>query len=253
MTCSFVRTVRSYEILNSTSDTARELIERGGIELPLLVLAHSQSAGRGRGENRWWSDAGSLTFSLAFDPRSFDLNREQEPRIALATAVAIVRACGSIPTLGIRWPNDIEFQGKKLGGLLPESITTSNGLRFILGIGLNVTTNLSEAPEDVQQMATSLAEIGLHALDKTRVLSAILDRMEETFTQLANNDTLLAQAWNSIDLLRGQQVRLKLGTEIIQGIGAGIGVDGSLRLHTKIGDQVFYAGQVLRDFNATNK
>lgn len=246
MTSTFVRTFRAFETIGSTSDEARALAARPDIDLPLLVTTNTQTSGRGRGENKWWSDAGSLTFSLAFEPASFGLRREHESRIALATAVAIVRACQPIAPLGIRWPNDVECRGKKLGGLLPESIVTPIGPRFVLGVGLNVTTNMGEAPEDVRRMATSLAELGLRPPDKHLVLSAILDHMAESIAQLADDDSELAKAWSSLDLLRGQAVRLKLGAAIIEGTGAGIAADGSLILRTESGDRMFHAGQVLR-------
>ena len=247
MNSAFVKTVRGYDAIGSTSDEARALASSPDIALPLLVTANTQTAGRGRGENRWWSDAGSLTFSLAFEPHAIGLRREHESRIALAVAVAIVRACESIAPLGIRWPNDVECRGKKLAGLLPESIATAIGPRFLLGVGLNVTTKMEDAPEDVRRMATSLADQALKPPDKHLVLSAVLEQIAESLGRLADDDPVLARSWSELDLLRGHRVRLKLGAAIVEGIGAGIAPDGSLILRTEAGDRSFHAGQVLRD------
>ena len=94
--------------------------------LPLAVWAKSQTRGRGRGSHRWWSDAGSLTFTLAIDPAAHGLAVEHEPKLALATAVAVIEALTSSssvkPSIGIRWPNDLEVDGRKLGGILPERV-----------------------------------------------------------------------------------------------------------------------------------
>jgi len=130
MTAPFVRTLIHREVVASTSDLARELVEAGEVELPLAVRATRQTRGRGRGTHRWWSDSGSLTFTIALDPAPHGLRDEHAPRIALATAVAVVDAIAHLrlsETPGIRWPNDIEAGGRKLGGILPERVETRTG------------------------------------------------------------------------------------------------------------------------------
>ena len=64
----YVREVVHVEEVDSTNDLARRLVEAGSIEVPALVLADKQTQGRGQGANTWWSDDGSLTFSLVIDP-----------------------------------------------------------------------------------------------------------------------------------------------------------------------------------------
>src|SRR3954454_9162297 len=87
-----IRTVVHLEETGSTNDDARRLVSAGHARLPLLVTADSQTAGRGRGANAWWSDEGSLTFTLAIDPVDHGLTADHEPRLALAAAVAVVEA-----------------------------------------------------------------------------------------------------------------------------------------------------------------
>ena len=146
----FVNTTIAYDIVDSTSDRAAELVREGRCTLPLLVWARKQTQGRGRGTHEWWSDAGSLTLTLAIDPLVHGLTVENEPKLALATAVAVIEALNELelgsPSLGIRWPNDLEVEGRKLGGILPEHLETPHGHRILVGIGLNVQTNLAAAP-----------------------------------------------------------------------------------------------------------
>src|SRR5438309_3216915 len=66
---TFVRHVESHDVLASTNDRGIELAGEPNIPTPLLILAGEQTAGRGRGANRWWWGPGALTFSLVFDPR----------------------------------------------------------------------------------------------------------------------------------------------------------------------------------------
>src|SRR3954469_8435522 len=160
MSWPFVRTMVHREEIASTSDLARELIASEGAELPMAVRADRQTRGRGRGSNRWWSDTGSLTFTIALDPAAHGLRLEHEPRLALATAVAVVDALsplGLAGIVGIRWPNDVEVDGRKLGGILPERLETPPGPRLLIGLGLNVGSTIADAPPDVRELAIALA------------------------------------------------------------------------------------------------
>ena len=142
----FVRTMVERDVVDSTSDVAAALVRERSAVLPLAVWAHRQTRGRGRGTHEWWSDAGSLTFTLAIDPAAHGLTLTNEPKIALSTAVAVIDAMGELgfgeAGIGIRWPNDLECAGRKLGGILPERLESSDGHRVLIGVGLNVRTNL---------------------------------------------------------------------------------------------------------------
>ncbi len=121
MDLPFVRTFIERSLVDSTSDRAREILSAETPPLPLLVVAERQTKGRGRGANQWWSDEGSLTFTLAIDPKSHGLTVEHQPRIALAMAVAIVNALLPVAQgLSIRWPNDVEVGRAQLSPPLCE-------------------------------------------------------------------------------------------------------------------------------------
>src|ERR1700752_3976695 len=97
--------------VDSTSDRAARELRQECVELPLCVWARRQTRGRGRGRHSWWSDSSSLPFTLAVDPDEHGVARAAEPKLALATAVAVIEALAGLgldaPALGIRWPNDI--------------------------------------------------------------------------------------------------------------------------------------------------
>src|SRR5262249_11654703 len=105
--------VLRYDTVDSTSDEARRLL-MGGAEsrsLPFVVWADCQTQGRGRSRRSWWSDQGSLTFTVALDPKEYKLRPEHEPRLSLITALAVLDAVDAlglhVPGLGVRWPNDV--------------------------------------------------------------------------------------------------------------------------------------------------
>ncbi len=253
----FVRTAIERDELDSTSNLARRLVEEGEVALPLLVRAATQTAGRGRGDRSWWSDAGSLTLTIALDPSAHGLRRDHEPLVALATALAILDALA--PYLppgagGIRWPNDIEVADLKLGGILPERVETSRGVRLLIGIGLNLTTKLHEAPAAIRAMATTLQQeraAGSAAIHPESILRAILGHLAASLADLAREEPSLAERWSSRDTLFGREVRLQFGGEVCQGQGAGITSEGALRIVTDDGAiRIFHGGTVLRSATA---
>jgi BirA family biotin operon repressor/biotin-[acetyl-CoA-carboxylase] ligase len=156
------------------------------------------------------------------------------------------------PGIGIRWPNDVEVDGRKLAGLLPEAVDTPRGRRILIGIGLNLTTRFDDAPPEIARMAVSLASLGLDvpaAGGPGKVLELILERLSNLIRLLAADDPDLVERWNRIDLLRGQRVRIDLGPRIIVGTACGIGPDGALQVEPDDGGpaQSVMGGQVLRD------
>jgi BirA family transcriptional regulator, biotin operon repressor / biotin---[acetyl-CoA-carboxylase] ligase len=249
----FVRTMLTFDQLDSTSDRAAELVRSEAIDLPLCVRAIQQSRGRGRGDHSWWSDPGSLTFTLAIDPAAHGVRPESEPRLALSAAVAVIDALRDLgfdsPGLGIRWPNDIELHGRKLGGILPERVETEAGHRILIGIGVNVATDLGAAPSAVRAMATSLSVIGgpeVDSLTSDGLLRAILDRLASVAGQLAAGDVALGERWAAIDLLRDERVSVDLGDRIVAGRGCGIDADGALCLDQGGSVLRLFGGRVLR-------
>lgn len=249
MQLPFIRALVERDLVESTNDLAREFALAGAHDLPLAIRALRQTRGRGRGSHTWWSDAGSLTCTLLIDPNAHALRREHEPTVALATAVAIVDAISEFSPrdrLGLRWPNDVELGGRKLGGILPERIVTPFGPRLAIGIGLNVTTDLSKAPDDVRRLAVSLAETCARAPTTDAIFLSILQQFANAIDRLAQDDHTLASRWDSLDLLRGCLVEVDLGPRIVAGVGRGIDRAGALCLEGD-GEVVrLFGGQVLR-------
>ncbi len=250
----FARIVLHRPVVDSTSGLARSMLLQGLDELPFLIWADRQTLGRGRGENQWWSDDGSLTFTLAIDPAAHGLQVEKEPRLALMAAVAVIEAISALglttPGIGIRWPNDIEAGGGKLGGILPERVETAQGRRLLVGIGLNVRTRIDQAPPAVQQMATSLSALQPQPLEPPflpRLLAAILTQFERALYRLVADDPELAEQWNQLNLLRDQTVRVGLGPRVLDGRVQEIDAQGALCVHD--GQQLhrLFGGEVLRN------
>jgi BirA family biotin operon repressor/biotin-[acetyl-CoA-carboxylase] ligase len=175
--------------------------------------------------------------------------------VAIATAVGVIEAVeqlGIVPSgvLGIRWPNDMEtVDGKKIGGILPEAIRDPQGAEFlVVGIGLNIATDLDGAPAAVQAMATSIERIGGVPVDVEWLLSTALRCIDSTMTLLATEDASLFESWQARDLLLGRRARVVVGDRTLVGEGRGIDPEGRLWLALEDGSlEPVVAGQVLRE------
>ncbi|MEX0702584.1 MAG: biotin--[acetyl-CoA-carboxylase] ligase [Planctomycetales bacterium] len=232
--------------LASTNDRALARGAEDAPPLPLLVLADRQRAGRGRGTNRWWSDAGALTFSvLAAQPRVAPALR---PQIALVAGLAVARAIGELLPASdplLKWPNDVYVAGRKACGILVE-VPPRHGERVVIGIGVNVNNSFAAAPGDLERIGVALCDVPGGELPLTDVLLAVLARLREELDRFAEQPARLAERWRERCLLTGRFVELVAGERTIRGICAGIDDEGALVLHTEAGPQRFIAGTVAR-------
>jgi BirA family biotin operon repressor/biotin-[acetyl-CoA-carboxylase] ligase len=137
-------------------------------------------------------------------------------------------------SFGIRWPNDVWVQGKKIAGILvevPASAATTR--RLVVGVGVNVNNPLREAPPDLRDGATSLIEVGARAFDLTEVLIALLKRFEIDLDRLVAGSPELPDEWKSLCLLRGSVVTIAQGTRQFRGVAREIDSDGALVLESQ--------------------
>lgn len=161
--------------LRSTNDHAAELRRRGELFAPAIVLTGRQTAGRGRGVNNWWSAGGSITVTFAM-PIEEHLAPHQLSLVAgLAVRNAAAEMSGA-PGIGLKWPNDVLHDGRKLAGLLCERIHRVD----LIGVGLNLNLDPTEAPASLRGRITSLAAIAGRPIDPTDALILLARQMRRT-------------------------------------------------------------------------
>ena len=243
LTETFVARVEYHPRLGSTNDRARQCAVEGCSELPLLVLADEQTAGRGRGANRWWTGRGSLAWSLLVDPEQIgETPGSRSPLVALAAAVAVVETVAPLVAprqVGIHWPNDVMADGGKVAGILVEVLPDR---RHVVGIGLNVNNSAAEAPAQLQPMVATLRDLTDRRHDRTTVLVSLLGHMESAFERLAVAPEQIAARADRYCLQHGQMLTLRQGSRIVSGRCAGIALDGALYLDTPQGRQSVHGG-----------
>ena len=191
---------------DSTSSRARELALAGAPH-GTLVTAEEQSAGRGR-HGRTWSapPRRSLLMSLVL--------RDPPTLIPLAAAVAVADVCGD--GARIKWPNDVQLEGRKVAGILVEGRPFDGWV--ILGIGLNVAVRPEDLPEELREIATGL---GREPDDVEAVLAELLAALEQ---RLADDADTILDAWRARDALVGREISWNGG----KGIAAGVDASGRL-------------------------
>lgn len=225
-----------FEQISSTNSHARALAESGAPE-GVVVVAETQTHGRGRLGRRWESPPlANLYFSVVLRPRLPPVHAAQ---ITLTAAVALADSVASfIPQApAIKWPNDILVSGKKLAGILSEAACDAERVDYvILGIGINVNLRQSSMPETIRRRATSLAELTGESLARESVLCRLIQDLDRCYGILeASGFDALRPQWEARFNLRGKRVRADLGDRVIVGVARGIDPSGALVLEDERG------------------
>ena len=228
------------EVLQEVDSTNSHLLRRaaaGGLP-PTLCLAERQSAGRGRRGRRWLAAPGSLLLSLAWP-----LGGAVGPGLALAAGVAAARALeeAGVAQLGLKWPNDLLWRGRKLGGILIELAGELGGATAVVGLGIN----LRPPPAGVDQPVAHL-EAALGRLPSRNALAAALAAALVETLETVGRQGLAAvlPAWRRLDHLAGRSVWVEEGRSRWCGRACGVGDDGALLVRHEGGLRRLYAGEV---------
>lgn len=232
--------------VDSTNDEAERQLASGRTT-PFVVLARRQTLGRGRFGRVWHSeDNGNLYASFVFRPH-LEPGRMQTFTLWMGANLCelVANFCHIQP--GIKWPNDLYFAGRKIGGMLTEARVDADQIRdLVFGLGLNVNSPLAALPAELARQATTLADSTGHPLDLNRLTAAIIGRVLFAYEQFVEDShrSTFADLWNRFDLLRGKPVTLVQGARRIAGIAGGIDDEGSLLIRGENGrPQRFHAGE----------
>ncbi len=208
-----------------------------------VVVAESQTAGRGRLGRSWVSPRGLNLYA------SILLARVQASSaitwVPLLAAIATVRTCKALTglSLQIKWPNDVlvyrDGEGRKLAGILVEAINggRAGAKAVVAGIGINVNMPPEAFPEELRSSATSLLIETGHPIERAPLLAALLGEVECLYDTLCEQGPgAIANAYRSLCGTLGRQVRVELvGSGQVEGTAEAIAPDGALRLRTPEG------------------
>lgn len=238
-----------YQEAASTNDIALAWAHEGAPDWS-LVLADSQTAGRGRAGRRWITQPGvALAMSVVVRPESSFL--AYLPRFTGLAALGLIGALGRLGLQGkLKWPNDVLLEGKKVAGVLVEADWEGQVLdALVVGMGVNVALGSLPDPDKVRYPATSVETVLGQALDRWALLGWILGEMRTLQQELPEEGFL--KAWNSALAFRGAWVRFTPAGQEPQDVKIlGVAESGALVFEDKAGRQESaLAGEIVMSYN----
>ena len=233
----FIKKIHVFDDLASTNRTARSLALQGAEE-GTVVIAQTQSMGRGRFDRVWQSPKGGLYLSLLLRPKT---PIEKTSLLTFVAALAITHTIRSfnVPAR-IKWPNDVLVNGKKIAGILLESETSVTQVSYVIvGIGVNLNTNLAHLSADVRKNATSLHKEHGSVIDNEEFLNTLFLQFDR-FYQLFSTGTFdqIIEAWKHQSDTLGKHIRVQISNDIIQGTAVDVDQFGFLLLKTQEGTTI---------------
>lgn len=218
-----------FAALPSTQDEARRRLEAGAEVHGVVVRAASQSAARGQRARDWSSGVGGSYQTLIV--REAELRGPSQPQAAVVLALGLAQVLQRYGVqVGLKWPNDLYYRGKKLAGVLVEAVQG----HLLVGVGLNVA---NEVPEGA---------VGLRGWDVEGAHMVVLEGLQEGLAHLADPSFRLPDAYAPFDLLLDQALELQSGGAERVGTGAGVDAQGRLRVRESEGVTSYASARLLR-------
>ncbi|MHB8137471.1 MAG: biotin--[acetyl-CoA-carboxylase] ligase [Smithellaceae bacterium] len=222
-----------YEEIGSTNDEAFRLGSSGASEGTVLI-AESQSAGKGRMERTWHSPAGANIYTSIILRPSFETMRATQIPIAAGVAVAETLNKYCPGKVWLKWPNDVLIGGKKVCGILAQMKMSGHAIDFVVvGVGINVNLTREQFPQDIQTIATSLAIEAGREISRLELIISLYENMAKWYRQLTENGfDSVKEKWLGFSDMIGKTISVMFREETVSGKAVGLDEDGALILLT---------------------
>lgn len=224
------KTIMYFDEIESTNEYAKNVSEKA-IQHGLVVIADSQSQGKGSRGRKWASPSDSgIWMSIVF---KWDFAAFQAREISLLTSYSVVKTLWekySLP-VKIKWPNDVVYNQKKVAGILTELGTDKGTVEYIVvGIGINV--NVNEFPDEIKGVATSLMRESGREFSRAELITDILCRIETDYNDYLKECSLrkIRKEYSSLLVHIGKKVKIIRGNAEEEAITLGISENGELNV-----------------------
>lgn len=241
-------------VVSSTNELIKQKIQANDlIDGPsgYTLFAEAQTAGRGRRGRDWVSPLGSsLYFSTHW---RFDQGINATMGLSLAVGIAICEALTELGVvdLGLKWPNDVYLNGKKLAGILIELESQGvDSCDLVIGVGVNIDLP-QHINEQIEQPFTDLSDTNID-LDRNVLASALLSKLWQVVNEFEQQGfSVMIDRWNRFDCFVGQPVELIVGQRRIGGLAQGVDSQGGFILSSDGQSQTYFGGEI--SLRAVNK
>ncbi len=230
-----------FKEIDSTNDYAKRCKE---LEDGTVVLAETQTSGKGRKGRQWLSTEGKgIYLSIVLQPK-IPINEILKFSLIFPLAVKEAVEKNINQEVCIKWPNDLYLNGNKFAGILMESEIEANEIsRIIVGIGINVNNDFSDF-NDLKNIATSLKMETGEEIDRKKLLCDLLETIEIKYAEYFVKKSEIIDKINGSLLWRNQKVKIIDGNHQIEGELIKVDETGGLVLKTERGTQIVYSGDV---------
>ncbi|MCS7105409.1 MAG: biotin--[acetyl-CoA-carboxylase] ligase [Thermofilaceae archaeon] len=228
-----------FEECSSTQDVAAKLAGEGVGE-GLVVVAEEQRVGRGRLGRSWVSFRGGLWLTIVLEPPSSRVVQV----LSLGLGVAVAKTLRLLYSLDakVKWPNDVQVEGRKVSGILVEA---SAGERFYVLAGIGVNAN-NDLPDDLKESADSLKRLLGRRVSRVQLLLALLKEVDKVYSTLKRESSLrVVEEWKKFSSTIGERVRVIGFDGEYTGLAVDVDEQGGLVVETGGVRRVFYSGDVL--------
>lgn len=241
-TGSFIDEILVFDEIDSTNlESVRRI--KSGRKGTRLIVAHAQTAGRGRRSRQWLSPTGGVYMSLS---RGFTAEPQSMQALSLVTALSVLVAARRLGAadLQVKWPNDILSGKHKLAGVLLELRCEQDGNYLVFGIGLNLRL-APEAVAAIDRPVTDLATIVGEVLEPPTVIAAIASQLLTDIQKFEDQGFAPFQnPWNRYDRYLNQDIVIQSGGQRIIGKSLGVDQEGALILQSAAGRQLITGGEI---------
>jgi len=229
---------------SSTNDLAKEMADRDAKE-GTVIISEEQTKGRGTKGRSWYSaKAKGLYTSIILRPKESAVSLL--PLVAgIGVQNAILKTTGL--RVGLRWPNDLVWKKKKLGGILCESGFLGNRINYvILGIGLNISHERSDFPEEIRSLATSLELAKKEAVDWSVLLQNLWESLDDWYSIFCQGkrSEIIRSFEENLVFSKGERITVVRDDDQVSGVFIGIDSQGGLILEKRGKRQFFYSAEI---------
>ena len=232
-------------VVESSNDELRQRLTHANLPAGYAVIAEAQTAGRGRRGKKWFSPFGSNLYISIYWPLPDGVNSSMGLSLVVGVALADALKANGIQNVGVKWPNDVYIDDKKIAGILVELASCTDGsANSIIGVGVNL--RMPETSNDsIDQQWTDISQ-HLHTdWSRNQLAGQIYRKVIDALTQISQHGLAPTKAkWSDYDIYLNRSVRLIMGERNVTGVCKGIDENGAIVLEQNGSFVRYFGGEI---------